>query len=92
VPLSLIFLVLGIGTLLYLGMAGKPVLELFIQVGLCLWLLYYGALHLAVLLKRKSSQSHKNQLRSISFSLVQIFGVVIFLIAFVLQVGYVWVM
>ena len=92
VPLSLIFLVLGIGTLLYLGMAGKPVLELFIQVGLCLWLLYYGALHLAVLLKRKSSQSHKNQMRSISFSLVQIFGVVIFLIAFVLQVGYVWVM
>ncbi len=88
VPLSLILLVLGIGTLLYLGMAGKPVLELFIQAGLCLWLLYYGALHLAVLLRRKSSQSHKNQMRSTSFSLIQILGVVIFLIAFLLQVGY----
>jgi len=91
-PLSLILLVFGIGTLLYLGMAGKPVLELFIQAGLCLWLLYYGALHLAVLLKKKSSQSHQNQVRSTSSSLIQVFGMVIFLIAFLMLVSYNWVL
>jgi amino acid transporter len=88
VSLSLILLVLGIGALLYLGMAGKPVLELFIQAGLCLWLLYYGALHLAVLLKRNSSHPHKNRMGSIIFPLIQILGVVVFLLAFLLQVGY----
>jgi L-asparagine transporter-like permease len=91
-PLSLILLIFGIGTLLYLGMAGKPVLELFIQAGLCLWLLYYGALHLAVLLKKKSSQSHQNQVRSTSSSLIQVLGMVIFLIAFLMLVSYNWVL
>jgi amino acid transporter len=91
-PLSLILLVFGIGTLLYLGMAGKPVLELFIQAGLCLWLLYYGALHLAVLLKKKSSQSNQNQVRSTSSSLIQVLGMVILLIAFLMLVSYNWVL
>jgi L-asparagine transporter-like permease len=92
VSLSLILLVLGIGTLLYLGMAGKPVLELFIQAGLCLWLLYFGALHLAVLLKRDSSHPHKSRMGLIIFPLIQILGVVVFLLAFLLQVGYYSVM
>ena len=92
VPLPLILLVLGIGTLLYLGMAGKPVLEVFIRAGLCLWLLYYGALHLAVLLQRKSAPPHRTRVWSISSPLVQILGVIIFLMAFLMQVSYDWVM
>jgi hypothetical protein len=83
---------LGIGTLLYLGVAGESVLESFIQAGFCLWLLYYGALHLAVLLRRRSFSSDKNQMRTASSPWVQILGGVIFLIAFLVQLSYDWLM
>lgn len=87
-PLSLFLLILGIGTLLTLGMAGKPVLEVFIHAGLSLWLLYYGALHLAVLLRKKSSPTYRTRVRLISSPLVQILGVIIFLMAFLMQLSY----
>jgi len=90
VNLSLILLVLGIASLLYLGMAGKPVLEVLIRTGLCLWLLYYAALHLGVLLTRNFNPFEQSGRRSAMVLLVPILGCLIFLMAFFVQVVYVY--
>ena len=90
VNLSCVLLVLGVASLLYLGMAGKPVLEVFIRTGLCLWLLYYAALHLALLLARNGSPGRQSGRPSGMALVVPILGFVIFLMAFFLQVVYVY--
>ncbi len=36
-----------------LGMAGEPVLEVYIRAGLCFWLLNYGTVHLSFLIMRR---------------------------------------
>jgi len=90
VNLSCVLLVLGVASLLYLGMAGKPVLEVFIRTGLCLWLLYYAALHLAVLLARNVNPGRQSGRPSGMALVVSILGFVIFLMAFFLQVVYVY--
>jgi amino acid transporter len=90
VKLPLILLVLGVAGLLYLGMAGKPVLEVFIRTGLCLWLLYYAALHLCVLLTRNFNLFDQSGRRSGMVLVVPILGVVIFFMAFFVQVVYVY--
>jgi amino acid transporter len=86
--LPLVLLVIGIAGLLYLGMAGEPVLEWFVRAGVCLWLLYYVALHLAILLRRKSDPLDQYRGKSKIFPFIPVLGITIFLVAFFLLGGY----
>lgn len=43
----------GAGVMMALGMAGEPVLEVYMRAGLCFWLLNYAAVHLSVLIVRR---------------------------------------
>lgn len=83
-----ILLILGIAGLLYLGMAGEPVLEWLIRAAICLWLLYYVALHLAILFRKKTDPLHQSWRRPKAFLLIPVLGTTIFLVAFFLQGGY----
>jgi Na+/proline symporter len=92
VNLSLILLVVGIASLLYLGIAGEPILEVFIRTGLCLWLLYYGARHLAVLLRGQFEPFGQNRKEWGRVRIVPILGCTVFLVAFFLQVVDIYLM
>jgi len=56
-PVALILLALGPAVMMYLGMAGEPETEVYARAGLVFWFMYYGAVHLAVLvLVRRAPQ------------------------------------
>jgi amino acid transporter len=49
---GLILLTIGIGSMMGLGFAGEPVLEIYIRTAILFWLLNYSAVHLGVLLAK----------------------------------------
>jgi amino acid transporter len=48
-PVALLLVALGPALMMRLGMAGEPETEVYTRAGLIVWLLHYGAIHLAVL-------------------------------------------
>jgi hypothetical protein len=62
----------------------------FIRTALCLWLLYYAALHLAVLLRGQFEPFGQNRKEWGRGRIVPILGFGIFLVAFFVQVVYVY--
>jgi L-asparagine transporter-like permease len=79
---SLPLLAGGSAVMMALGMAGEPVLEVFIRAGLCFWLLNYGAVHLSILIIKNRSEFRTRFFRVIIYKLVPV--VSLFLIFFVL--------
>ncbi|NNK84852.1 MAG: APC family permease [Desulfobacterales bacterium] len=86
-PIPLILLTIGTGAMMTLGMAGEPVLEVYIRAGMWLWLLNYGLIHLCVFSIGRSipDKAKLIQIRSYRF-----FPIVAFAVLIVILLGLVW--
>jgi amino acid transporter len=79
-PVALILLALGPAVMMYLGMAGEPETEVYARAGLVFWFMYYGAVHLAVLVlarraHQRSSRRYATWLPMVSMSVI-VLGIV----------------
>ena len=82
-PIPLVLLGIGTGAMMAVGMAGEPVLEVYIRAGMWLWLLNYAVIHLCVLAigrrnPDKSKLIHKRGYRAIQI----VAGIVLIMILF----------
>ena len=50
-PVPLFFLAVATAAMMAAGLAGEPVLEVYIRVGVWLWLLNYAVIHASILVK-----------------------------------------
>jgi amino acid transporter len=78
---SLLLLAGGSAVMMALGMAGEPMLEVFIRAGLCFWLLNYGAVHLSILIIKRSTDFRPRFFQVIFYNPMPVVG--LFLIFFV---------
>jgi amino acid transporter len=79
-PVALILLALGPAVMMYVGMAGELETEVYARAGLVFWFMYYGAVHLAVLVLARrahhgSSPCYATWLPLVSMSVI-VLGIV----------------
>ena len=79
-PVPLILLAVGIATMMAMGMAGEPVLEVYIRAGLLFWLLNYAAVHLSVLIMRRRIPNRSQLFKISGYPVVTIIGLLAMLI------------
>ena len=86
-PISLILLGLGTGIMMAVGMAGEPVLEVYIRAGIWLWLFNYAVIHLCVLVisRRIPDKSKHIQIRG-----YRVFPMVAFTVLIMILFGLLW--
>ena len=86
-PVPFILLGIGIGAMMASGMAGEPVLEVYIRAGIWLWLLNYAVIHLCVLITRRRFPERYKSLQGRSY---QIFPAVAFISFIMILSGLLW--
>jgi len=82
--IPLVLLAIGTGVMMAAGMAGEPVLEVYIRAGMWLWLLNYAVIHLCALVisRRISDKSKHIQIRG-----YRVFPVVAFTVLIMILFG-----
>ncbi|MDY6855160.1 MAG: amino acid permease [Thermodesulfobacteriota bacterium] len=78
--IPLILLVTGIAVMIAVGMAGEPVLEVYLRAGLLFWLLNYTGVHLSALIV---GISYPNRSQSFRVPLVSVVAIIILSVGFV---------
>ena len=86
-PIPLILLGIGTGAMMAAGMAGEPVLEVYIRAGIWLWLLNYAMIHLCVLIMRRRLPDKSKHLQFRGYS---VFPIVAFSILIMILFGLLW--
>ena len=86
-PVPLILLGIGTGAMMAVGMAGEPVLEVYIRAGVWLWLFNYAVIHLCVLIisRRIPDKSKHIQIRG-----YRVFPMVAFTVLIMILFGLLW--
>lgn len=86
-PVPLVLLGIGTGVMMAVGMAGEPVLEVYIMAGMWLWLLNYAVIHLCVIVIRRriADESKPIQIRG-----YRIFPLVAFAVLIMILFGLLW--
>ena len=86
-PIPLVLLGIGTGAMMGVGMAGEPVLEVYIRAGMWLWLFNYAVIHLCVLImsRRMPDKSKHIQIRG-----YRVFPIVAFTVLIMILFGLLW--
>jgi APA family basic amino acid/polyamine antiporter len=88
-PIPLILLGIGTGAMMAVGMAGEPLLEVYIRAGIWLWLFNYAMIHLCVLITRRRIPDRSKQLH-LQFRGYQVFPIVAFTVLIMVLFGLLW--
>jgi len=85
--IPLIFLGIGTGAMMAVGMAGEPALAVYTRAGMWLWLFNYAVIHLCVLImsKRMPDKSKHIQIRG-----YRVFPIVAFTVLIMILFGLLW--
>ena len=85
--IPLILLAIGIASMMAMGMAGSPSLEVYVRAGLLFWLLNYAVVHLSVLIMRKRINNRSQIFRAPGYPTVPVIGLIAIFMSFV---GLLW--
>ena len=86
-PIPLILLGIGTGAMMTVGMAGEPVLEVYIRAGVWLWLFNYAVIHLCVLIMRRRIPDRSKHLQ---FRAYRVFPIMAFTVLVMILFGLLW--
>jgi len=79
-PIPLVLLGIGTGTMMAVGMAGEPVLEVLIRAGMWLWLLNYAVIHFCVLAIGRCNPDKSKLIQHRGYRVLQIVAAVVLII------------
>ena len=86
--IPLLLLAAGTAFMMGSGMAGEPILQVYIRASLCLWLLHYAFFHLSLLQARRISEGEGRSQRPFASLVIQGFSAALFSIVFFGQLWY----
>ena len=86
-PIPLVLLGIGTGAMMAVGMAGEPVLEVYIRAGMWLWLFNYAVIHICILIasRRIPDKSRQVQIRGI-----RVFPIIASAVLIMILFGLLW--